>query len=181
MSPFVNSARLPSMAIFTSCGSAFASSNAQSGSMSHIGFANHQTERLAIVTYGRIHVADRRVADFVRTAWSTTTRYAGHGRSSSGWAGISSIDQVIQVIADHYSLTSEGAREKLADLIRRIEETDTTDVVHYKFYPSEIVRAMEKGYLLEIQEPTVIRDAQWVTVVRIASITASSGWVASMV
>ncbi len=25
--------------------------------------------------------------------------------------------------------------------------------------PSEIVRALEKGYLLEIQEPTVIRDA----------------------
>ena len=48
---------------------------------------------------------------------------------------------------------------KLADLIRRLEEIDTTDVVHYKFYPSEIVRAMEKGYLLEIQEPTVIRDA----------------------
>lgn len=70
-----------------------------------------------------------------------------------------SLDQVIQVIADHYSLTSEGAREKLADLIRRLEEIDTTDVVHYKFYPSEIVRAMEKGYLLEIQEPTVIRDA----------------------
>ncbi|OTE88773.1 hypothetical protein B1K96_33815, partial [Escherichia coli] len=29
----------------------------------------------------------------------------------------------------------------------------------YKFYPSEIVRALEKGYLLEIQEPTVSRDA----------------------
>jgi MoxR-like ATPase len=70
-----------------------------------------------------------------------------------------SLDQVIQVIADHYSITTEGAREKLADLIRRMEETDTTEVVHYKFYPSEIVRAMEKGYLLEIQEPTVIRDA----------------------
>ncbi|WP_291292879.1 AAA family ATPase [Enterococcus sp.] len=70
-----------------------------------------------------------------------------------------SLDQVIQVIADHYSITTEGAREKLADLIRRMEETDTTEVVHYKFYPSEIVRAMEKGYLLEVQEPTVIRDA----------------------
>jgi MoxR-like ATPase len=29
----------------------------------------------------------------------------------------------------------------------------------YNFYPSEIVRAFENGYLLEIQEPTVIRDA----------------------
>ncbi len=31
--------------------------------------------------------------------------------------------------------------------------------VSYRFYPSEIVRAFENGYLLEIQEPTVIRDA----------------------
>lgn len=31
--------------------------------------------------------------------------------------------------------------------------------IEYKFYPSEIVRAYENGWLLEIQEPTVIRDA----------------------
>ncbi|HML35629.1 MoxR family ATPase [Sporomusa sphaeroides] len=31
--------------------------------------------------------------------------------------------------------------------------------VRYQFYPSEIVRAYENGWLLEIQEPTVIRDA----------------------
>ncbi|MDQ1913797.1 MoxR family ATPase [Paenibacillus sp. GD4] len=31
--------------------------------------------------------------------------------------------------------------------------------VEYRFYPSEIVRAYQNGYLLEIQEPTVIRDA----------------------
>lgn len=31
--------------------------------------------------------------------------------------------------------------------------------VEYRFYPSEIVKAYEHGYLLEIQEPTVIRDA----------------------
>jgi len=31
--------------------------------------------------------------------------------------------------------------------------------VSYNFYPSEIVRAFENGYILEIQEPTVIRDA----------------------
>jgi MoxR-like ATPase len=70
-----------------------------------------------------------------------------------------SLDQVIQVIATHYSINRDTAREKLASLIQRLEETETTEVVHYKFYPSEIVRAMEKGYLLEIQEPTVIRDA----------------------
>ena len=37
----------------------------------------------------------------------------------------------------------------------QIDEKD----VSYNFYPSEIVRAFEHGYLLEIQEPTVIRDA----------------------
>lgn len=31
--------------------------------------------------------------------------------------------------------------------------------VQYEYYPSEIVRAYENGWLLEIQEPTVIRDA----------------------
>src|SRR5690554_2688557 len=36
---------------------------------------------------------------------------------------------------------------------------DQVDTVEYKYYPSEIVRAYENGWLLEIQEPTVIRDA----------------------
>ena len=31
--------------------------------------------------------------------------------------------------------------------------------VEYQYYPSEIVRAYENGWLLEIQEPMVIRDA----------------------
>lgn len=31
--------------------------------------------------------------------------------------------------------------------------------IQYQYYPSEIVRAYENGWLLEIQEPTVIRDA----------------------
>ncbi|MBB3114486.1 MoxR-like ATPase [Paenibacillus phyllosphaerae] len=34
-----------------------------------------------------------------------------------------------------------------------------TPPVEYRFYPSEIVRAYQNGYLLEIQEPNVIRDA----------------------
>ena len=38
------------------------------------------------------------------------------------------------------------------------EKTDSAGV-EYKYYPSEIVRAYENGWLLEIQEPTVIRDA----------------------
>ena len=39
------------------------------------------------------------------------------------------------------------------------EENSQSDVVEYRYYPSEIVRAYENGWLLEIQEPTVIRDA----------------------
>ncbi|MTI47261.1 MAG: ATPase [Firmicutes bacterium] len=39
------------------------------------------------------------------------------------------------------------------------EKDDRSDIVEYRYYPSEIVRAYENGWLLEIQEPTVIRDA----------------------
>lgn len=39
------------------------------------------------------------------------------------------------------------------------EDGHSADEVSYQFYPSEIVRAYENGWLLEIQEPTVIRDA----------------------
>ncbi len=39
------------------------------------------------------------------------------------------------------------------------EEDDKSDTIEYRYYPSEIVRAYENGWLLEIQEPTVIRDA----------------------
>lgn len=39
------------------------------------------------------------------------------------------------------------------------EDEHSAKEVSYQFYPSEIVRAYENGWLLEIQEPTVIRDA----------------------
>lgn len=39
------------------------------------------------------------------------------------------------------------------------EDGHEANEVKYQFYPSEIVRAYENGWLLEIQEPTVIRDA----------------------
>ena len=39
------------------------------------------------------------------------------------------------------------------------EKGDQGGSVKYQYYPSEIVRAYENGWLLEIQEPTVIRDA----------------------
>lgn len=39
------------------------------------------------------------------------------------------------------------------------EEGHKSGTIEYRYYPSEIVRAYENGWLLEIQEPTVIRDA----------------------
>ncbi len=39
------------------------------------------------------------------------------------------------------------------------EKDDKSGTIEYQYYPSEIVRAYENGWLLEIQEPTVIRDA----------------------
>lgn len=39
------------------------------------------------------------------------------------------------------------------------EDGHSAQEVCYEFYPSEIVNAYENGWLLEIQEPTVIRDA----------------------
>lgn len=70
-----------------------------------------------------------------------------------------SFDAVLRLIQSHYQLDLLSAREKLAEFVQQIEAKAETTPIHYKYYPSEIVRAMEKGYLLEIQEPTVIRDA----------------------
>lgn len=69
-----------------------------------------------------------------------------------------SLDQVLKLIQTHYAIDAPTAKKRFAELISRIDKQDEA-IIQYKFYPSEIVRAMEKGYLLEIQEPTVIRDA----------------------
>ncbi|MCY9589165.1 ATPase [Paenibacillus chitinolyticus] len=55
--------------------------------------------------------------------------------------------------------TREEAALTMKQLLNKIEQNSGDDVVEYRFYPSEIVRAYRNGYLLEIQEPTVIRDA----------------------
>ncbi|HGF8314345.1 TPA: AAA family ATPase [Enterococcus faecium] len=68
------------------------------------------------------------------------------------------LEAVLTLIQNHYGIDPFSAKEKLAELVQRIE-ADYPDAIHYIYYPSEIVRAIEKGYLLEIQEPTVIRDA----------------------
>ncbi|MGQ4831130.1 AAA family ATPase [Enterococcus faecium] len=68
------------------------------------------------------------------------------------------LEAVLTLIQNHYGIDPFSAKEKLAELVQRIE-ADYPDAIYYSYYPSEIVRAIEKGYLLEIQEPTVIRDA----------------------
>ncbi|SCY23259.1 AAA family ATPase [Alkaliphilus peptidifermentans] len=47
----------------------------------------------------------------------------------------------------------------LGSILPVLNENNKSDTVEYRYYPSEIVRAYENGWLLEIQEPTVIRDA----------------------
>ncbi|WFR58859.1 AAA family ATPase [Anaerocolumna sp. AGMB13025] len=47
----------------------------------------------------------------------------------------------------------------LGSILPVMSESKKSDTVEYCYYPSEIVRAYENGWLLEIQEPTVIRDA----------------------
>lgn len=47
----------------------------------------------------------------------------------------------------------------LGSILPVLPEEDKTGTIEYQYYPSEIVRAYENGWLLEIQEPTVIRDA----------------------
>jgi MoxR-like ATPase len=47
----------------------------------------------------------------------------------------------------------------LGSILPVLSKKDKSDTVEYRYYPSEIVRAYENGWLLEIQEPTVIRDA----------------------
>ncbi len=64
-----------------------------------------------------------------------------------------------EILTDVLGVTPEQAALKLKQLVKRAAESTGDEAVEYRFYPSEIVRAYQKGYLLEIQEPTVIRDA----------------------
>ena len=47
----------------------------------------------------------------------------------------------------------------LGSILPVLTEKEKSDTIEYHYYPSEIVRAYENGWLLEIQEPTVFRDA----------------------
>ncbi|GGG51887.1 AAA family ATPase [Paenibacillus radicis (ex Gao et al. 2016)] len=63
----------------------------------------------------------------------------------------------IEILVDVLEMTQEQAAVKIKQLLKLASEE--SDSVEYRFYPSEIVRAYQQGYLLEIQEPNVIRDA----------------------
>ncbi|MEF3305220.1 AAA family ATPase [Paenibacillus sp. GYB003] len=63
------------------------------------------------------------------------------------------------ILTDALGISYEQASVKLKQLLKRAASVADGEAVEYRFYPSEIVRAYRNGYLLEIQEPTVIRDA----------------------
>lgn len=64
-----------------------------------------------------------------------------------------------EILMEVLGITREQATSKMKQLLKRVEGKNGDEVIEYRFYPSEIVRAYKMGYLLEIQEPTVIRDA----------------------
>lgn len=64
-----------------------------------------------------------------------------------------------EVLMGLLNISQEQSALKIKHLMKITEEYSREDIVEYRFYPSEIIRAYRNGYLLEIQEPTVIRDA----------------------
>lgn len=62
-------------------------------------------------------------------------------------------------VAGSQGITQEQAECKIRRVVKELEKLPRQENVEYRFYPSEIVRAFQNGYLLEIQEPTVVRDA----------------------
>lgn len=64
-----------------------------------------------------------------------------------------------ETLAVEQGISQEQAESKIRHLVKALEKMPYQENVEYRFYPSEIVRAFKNGYLLEIQEPTVVRDA----------------------
>ncbi|NUU61873.1 AAA family ATPase [Paenibacillus agri] len=64
-----------------------------------------------------------------------------------------------EILMNALEITEEQAGLKMKQLLKLAAEHSEGETVEYRFYPSEIVRAYQQGYLLEIQEPNVIRDA----------------------
>lgn len=66
---------------------------------------------------------------------------------------------ISEILMDALGISQEQAALKMKQLLKQAAENTEGEAIEYRFYPSEIVRAYQKGYLLEIQEPNVIRDA----------------------
>jgi len=64
-----------------------------------------------------------------------------------------------EILMEVLGISQEMATAKMRQLLKLAADNAKDEAVEYRFYPSEIVRAFQKGYLLEIQEPNVIRDA----------------------
>ncbi|WP_152393234.1 AAA family ATPase [Paenibacillus guangzhouensis] len=64
-----------------------------------------------------------------------------------------------EILMGALGISQELASAKMRQLLSLASEQASDETVEYRFYPSEIVRAFREGYLLEIQEPNVIRDA----------------------
>jgi len=66
---------------------------------------------------------------------------------------------IAEVLTEAWGVTQEQASARMKRLLQQVKGHAKRETVEYRFYPSEIVRAYRNGYLLEIQEPNVIRDA----------------------
>ncbi|RKN75801.1 AAA family ATPase [Paenibacillus ginsengarvi] len=69
------------------------------------------------------------------------------------------LGSIAAILTDVLGMTQEQAASKMKRVVKLAAEQPAGEAVEYRFYPSEIVRAYRNGYLLEIQEPNVIRDA----------------------
>lgn len=69
------------------------------------------------------------------------------------------LQSTTEIIMSALDISKEQAANKMKQLLKLVVDHTDGEAVEYRFYPSEIVRAYQKGYLLEIQEPNVIRDA----------------------
>ncbi len=64
-----------------------------------------------------------------------------------------------EILMEALGISREHASAKMKHVLKLAANAAENKAVEYRFYASEIVRAFQKGYLLEIQEPNVIRDA----------------------
>lgn len=109
--------------------------------------------------------AERRICAEVRRSWNREemkiTNILLEGDAGSGKT------QLAKALSANFNLpytkitcfADMDKSDVLGSVLPVLDDGSGAGEVQYRFYPSEIVRAYENGWLLEIQEPTVIRDA----------------------